>query len=89
MDAILATIFDDGDGLAASDSSKTVQPLRMAAHASEAGNSSNPHHRGGKRLTMVVMFVGCFLLGADPNIVLFLPYKTYRAGFFSFPPESL
>ena len=87
MDAVSATIFDDGRE--ASDSSKTVQPLRMAAHVSEAGNPLNPHRRGGKQLTMVVMFVGCFVLGDDPNIVLFQPYKTYRAGFFSFPPESL
>ena len=31
---------------------------------------------------MVVMFVGCLVLVDDPNIVLFLPYKSYGAGFF-------
>ncbi len=54
----------------------------MAAHASEWGNSLNPRCRRGKWLTMVVMFVGCPVLGDDPNIVLFLPYKTCRAGVF-------
>jgi hypothetical protein len=58
------------------------QPLQMAAHALDWGNSLNPHRRGGKRLTMVVMFVGCLVLGDDPNIILFLPYKTYGAGVF-------
>jgi hypothetical protein len=38
--------------------------------------------QGGERLTMVVMFVGCLVLGDDPNIILFLPYKTYGAGVF-------
>jgi hypothetical protein len=54
----------------------------MAAHALDWGNSLNPHHRGGKRLTMVVMFVGCLVLGDNPNVILFLPYKTYGAGVF-------
>jgi hypothetical protein len=34
------------------------QPLWMAVHASNWGNSSNQCHRGGKWLTMVMMFVG-------------------------------
>jgi hypothetical protein len=54
----------------------------MAAHASDWGNSLNPRHRRGKWLTMVVMCVGCLVLGDDPNIILFLPYKTYGAGVF-------
>jgi hypothetical protein len=58
------------------------QPLRMAAHAPDWGNSLNPRRKRGKRLTMVVMFVGCLVLGDDPNITLFLPYKTYGAGVF-------
>jgi hypothetical protein len=33
------------------------QPLWMAAHASDWGNSLNSSRRRGKRLTMVVMFV--------------------------------
>jgi hypothetical protein len=49
------------------------QPLWMAAHALDWGDSLNPHHRGGKQLTMVVMLVGCLVLGDDPNIILFLP----------------
>ncbi len=31
---------------------------------------------------MVVMFVGCLVLGEDPNIILFLLYKTYVVGIF-------
>ena len=54
----------------------------MAAGASNWGESLNPRCRGGKRLTLAVMFVGCLVLGDDPNIVLFLPYKTYWAGGF-------
>ena len=34
------------------------QPLRMAAHALDWGDSLNRHRRGGKRSTMVMMFVG-------------------------------
>jgi hypothetical protein len=58
------------------------QPLRMAAHALDWGNSLNPHRRRGKRLTMVGMFVGCLVFGDKTNIILFLPYKTYGAGVF-------
>ena len=36
----------------------------------------------GKWLTMVVMLVGCLVLGDDPDIVLFLPSKIYGAGVF-------
>jgi hypothetical protein len=63
------------------------QPLPMAAHALDWGDSLNPRPRGGKRLTMLVMFVGCLVLGDDPNILLFLSYKTYGAGFFCFHPN--
>ncbi len=51
-------------------------------------NSLNPRCRGGKWLTLVVMFVGCLVLGDDPNIILFLPYKTYGAGVFCFRPNQ-
>jgi hypothetical protein len=54
----------------------------MATHASDWDNSLNPCRRRGKQLTMVVMFVSCLVLGDNPNIILFLPYKTYRAGVF-------
>jgi hypothetical protein len=54
----------------------------MAAHASDWGDSFNPCCRGGKQLTMVVIFVGCLMLGDDPNIILFLSYKTYGAVVF-------
>jgi hypothetical protein len=54
----------------------------VAAHALDWGNSLNPHHWRGKRLTMAVMFVGCLVLGDNPNIILFLLYKTYKAGVF-------
>ena len=42
----------------------------------------NQRRRGGKLLNMVVIVVGCFVLGDDPNIVLFLLYN-------SFLPEPL
>jgi hypothetical protein len=59
------------------------QPLQMATHALVWGDSLNSRRRGGgKRLTMLVIFVGCLVLGEDPNIVPFLPYKTYGAGVF-------
>ena len=45
------------------------QPLRMADHVSDWGELLNPHCREDKRLTMVVMFVGCLMLGDDLNIV--------------------
>jgi hypothetical protein len=61
----------------------------MAAHASDWGDSLNPRRRGGKRLTMVVMFVGSLVLGDDPNIVLFTRYKTYGAGVLHSRPNSL
>jgi hypothetical protein len=64
------------------------QPLQMAAHMLDWGDSLNPHCRGGKQLTMVVMFVGCLVLGDNPNIILFLLYKTYVAGVFCFCPNQ-
>ena len=51
------------------------------------GSSLNPRRRGDKWLTMVVIFVGCLVLGDDPNVVLFLPYKTYGAGVFRSRPN--
>ena len=44
--------------------------------------------RGGKQLAMVAMFVGCLVLVDDPDIVLFLPYKTYEAGVFCSHPNQ-
>ncbi len=41
---------------------------RMAAHASDLGNSLNRHHRGGKRNTMVMMFVGGVVLMLDDKM---------------------
>ncbi len=58
------------------------QPLRMAIHALDWVDSLNPSLRGGKQLTVVVMFVGCLVFGDNPNIILFLQYKTYGAGVF-------
>ena len=60
----------------------------MAAHASDWGDSLNPRRRGGKRLTMVVMFVGSLVLGDDPNIVLFTRYKTYGVEVLHSRPNS-
>jgi len=48
------------------------QPLWMAAHASGWGESLNRRHRGGKRNTMVMMFVGRVVLMLDGFLVLFL-----------------
>jgi hypothetical protein len=40
----------------------------MAAHVSDWRDSLSPaSRRGGKRLTKVVMFVGCLVLDDDPN----------------------
>ena len=41
------------------------QPLRMAAHALDWGDSLNRRRRGGKRNTMVMMFVGGVVLLFD------------------------
>jgi hypothetical protein len=60
------------------------QPLRMAAHVLDWGDSLNQCRRGGKRLTMVMMFVGGVASVLDEIPVIFLTYKTYRAGVFSF-----
>ncbi len=63
------------------------QPLRMAAHALDWGDSLNQCRRGGKRLTMVMMFVGGVVLVLDGIPILFLTYKTYGAGVFCFCPN--
>ncbi len=63
------------------------QPLRMAAHVLDWGDSLHQRRRGGKQLTMVMMFVGRDLSVLDGIPVLFLPYKTYRAGVFCFCPN--
>ena len=54
----------------------------MAACMSDWSDLMNQRRRGGKLLNMVVIVVGCFVLGDDPNIVLFLLYN-------SFLPEPL
>jgi hypothetical protein len=48
------------------------QTLRMAAHALDWGYSLIQHHKGGKRNTMVMMFVGGVVLMLDRILVLFL-----------------
>jgi hypothetical protein len=48
------------------------QPLWMATHASKWGDPLNQHRRGGKRYTMVMMFVGGVVLVLDRISVLFL-----------------
>ncbi len=63
------------------------QPLRMAAYALDWGDSLNQCRRGGKRLTMVMMFVGGVVLVLDGIPILFLMYKTYGAGVFCFCPN--
>jgi len=44
----------------------------MAAHVLDWGDSLNRRHRGGKRNTMVMMFVGGVVLMLDRFLVLFL-----------------
>ena len=46
------------------------QPLWMAAHTSDWGNSLNQRRRGGKRNTMAMMFVGGVVLMLDGILVL-------------------
>jgi len=48
------------------------QPLRMATHVSDWGDSLNQFCRGGKRNTMVMMFVGGVVLMFDGTLDLFL-----------------
>jgi hypothetical protein len=45
----------------------------MAAHALDWGDSMNQRRRGGKRNTMVMMFVGEVVLIVAELSVLFLP----------------
>ena len=63
------------------------QPLRMAAHASDWGDPSNYCHRGGKRVTMVMMFAGGVVLMFNRFLVLFLLYNIYEAGAFRSRPN--
>jgi len=63
------------------------QPLRMADHASDWGDSLNRRCRGGKRVTMVMMFVVGVVLMFDGFLVLFLLYNIYGAGVFCSRPN--
>ena len=66
------------------------QPLRMAVHVSDWGNSLNQCCREGKRLTMVMMFVGEGVVSVlDRIIALFLQWKTYGVGVFCVPAQTL
>jgi len=61
------------------------QPLRMAEHASDWGDSLNRRRRGGKRVTMVILFMeGVVLI----SLVLFLQYDIYGEGVFRSRPNS-
>jgi hypothetical protein len=55
-----------------SSSSALGKPLWMAAQASEWGDSLNQCHRGDKRNTMVMMFVGGVVLMLDGILVPFV-----------------
>ena len=48
------------------------QPLWVASHVSDWGDSLNRRHRGGKLNTMVMMFVGGGVLMLDRILVAFL-----------------
>ena len=78
-----------GERRAESDSSKTVQPLRMAAHVSEAGNPLNPHRRGGERLTVVVMFVFFFCVGRRPQYCTIPTVQNLQSLMFFVPPARI
>ena len=52
----------------------------MDAHASDCGDSLNPRRGGGKRVTMVMMFVGKVVSVLDGISVLFPQLETYKAG---------
>ena len=54
----------------------------MAAHVLDWGNSLNQRHRGGKRNTMVMIFVGGVVLMLDRILVQFLLKKSYGAVVF-------
>jgi hypothetical protein len=47
----------------------------MASHASDWGESLNRRRRGGKQVTMVMMFVGGVVLMFNRFLVLFLLYN--------------
>jgi hypothetical protein len=64
-------------------------PLRMAAHVSEAGNPLNPHRRGGKRLTVVVMFVGFFCVGRRPQYCTIPNVQNLQSRMFFVPPARI
>ena len=63
------------------------QPLGMAAHASDWEDSLNWCRSGGKRNTMVIMFVGGVVLMFKGVFVLFLPYIINWAGVFRSRPN--
>ena len=58
------------------------QPLWMAAHTSDWGDSLNQGRRGGKLNTMMMMFVARVVLMFNRFLILFLLYDIYGAGVF-------
>jgi hypothetical protein len=65
------------------------QSLRMAAHASDWGDSLNRRCRGGKRNTMVMMFVGGVVLMLDRFFVLFSYRRKSTGQEFFVPARTL
>jgi hypothetical protein len=55
----------------------------MAAHVSDWGDSLNQRRTGGKRLTMVMLFVG----GGGVSVLDGKYGKHRQCGSFLFPPE--
>jgi hypothetical protein len=64
------------------------QPLWMAAHTSDWGDSLNQGRRGGKLNTMMMMFVARVVLMFNRFLILFLSYDIYGAGVFV-PAQTL
>ena len=61
----------------------------MAAHASDWGDSLNQCHRGGKRVTMVMIFVGGVVFDVR-QISCTIPTVQYlRGGNFFVPARTL
>ena len=61
----------------------------MAAHALDWGDSLNRRRRGGKRSTMVMMFVGGSCVVVRGIIDTIPTVRNLRGGSFSFPPEPI
>jgi hypothetical protein len=65
------------------------QALRMAAHLSNWGDPLNLRRRGGKRVTIVTMFVRGSCVDARRNLSTIPTVGNLRGGSFSFRPNPM